>query len=67
MCGDNNKTMEIKEADFDRTVEGMFNAGRYEQVLERKLTEEEIVTFTDGFIPASVVTDLDGTEYYQLS
>jgi len=62
MCGDKTETVEMDEAEFDRTAEGLFNAGRYEQALGRKLTDDEVVMFTEGFIPASVQKDINFTK-----
>ena len=67
MCGDNPETVEMDEAEFDRTCEGLFNAGRYEGIVGRKLTHEEIMTFTEGFIPATVASEVDYDDYKTLS
>lgn len=62
MCGDKSETVEMEEAQFDRTINGVFNAGRYEQVLDRKLSDDEFMMFTEGFIPATVQEEIDFTE-----
>lgn len=67
MCGDKPETTEINKAEFDRTAEGLFNAGRYEEKLNRMLTDEEILMFTEGFIPATVNSEVEYLDSRSLS
>lgn len=42
---------------LDVGLEGLYNAGRHEVQLDRKLTDTEWQWYLNGFIPASVKRD----------